>query len=929
MNEELKIIIKAVTDSAQKAVKGVSDEIKGISKESKKSSGSIGAFMKGIGKGALVAVASIAAVGAAIVALGKKSLEFTREHSKLLASFQAVGASAKNAETTYNGLYRFLGDKGKATEAASHLALIATNQEQLAEWTRISQGVYSRFGDSLPIEGLTEAANETLRVGKVTGTLADALNWAGVSEDEFNAKLAATNSYSEREALLRNTLNDLYGEAADIYEKNNKALLDYNESQARVDASMAEAGAVITPLLTALNNLGTAFFNILKPALDVIIPPIAEFVNWLAKAIQSVTAFFSALTGKSTKITTTAQGIGAAANSAKSLGTGMGNVEKASEGAAKAAEKAKKAIMGFDELNVISSGSAASGGGGGTGSGEPGYATNGGFNPGMVFDAEAEESGTSKFAETVKKTFKEIGDYLKSAYKPSIEAWADGFETLKQAWGKAKPHLKNGVDEIKDGFIDLGTYILGDFVPNVVNSFNTNFVPMFADLYSFALVEGAKTFEWLGKKFNEVANDILIPAYQSIETVITDLFDSVGSAWDEYGKPFISELEEAFAGTRDLLDTLYNEIVLPIWNILKSAFDEIWSNSLKPLFDSLSETVAVIMTELSVLYNEFLLPFFEAIAITFAPAITAALDAVMIVFELFVEILAQGVSALLESLQGLIKFIVGVFTGDWEKAWEGIKQILLGIWEAIKNSYIKLWETLKSLLPGVCEWIEQAAKDIGQFFVDAWQTIEDIWHSIPDFFKGIWKDVKNAFSEVKKWFSDIFTGAWNGIKKAFSSVGSFFKGVWQEIKSIFSTVGKTIGDAVSGAFKTAINWVLEKAVGLINGFISAINSAISVINAIPGVSIKKLKKLDVPELATGGIVSSATLAMIGERGKEAVLPLENNTGWMDKLAEKLSSRTQTPTKIVLAIDGRELGYATLNSINNITQQTGKLQLVLA
>ena len=93
-----------------------------------------------------------------------------------------------------------------------------------------------------------------------------------------------------------------------------------------------------------------------------------------------------------------------------------------------------------------------------------------------------------------------------------------------------------------------------------------------------------------------------------------------------------------------------------------------------------------------------------------------------------------------------------------------------------------------------------------------------------------------------------------------------------------------------------------------------------------GFNISTISAPRIPYLANGGIVNSATLAMIGERGKEAVLPLENNTGWMDALADKLSARNNAPSKIVLMLDSKELGYATINSINNITSQTGRLQL---
>ena len=161
---------------------------------------------------------------------------------------------------------------------------------------------------------------------------------------------------------------------------------------------------------------------------------------------------------------------------------------------------------------------------------------------------------------------------------------------------------------------------------------------------------------------------------------------------------------------------------------------------------------------------------------------------------------------------------------------------------------------------------------------------------IKKWFGDVWTGIKNVFSSVGTWFKDVFSGAWTAIKNVFSSVGTFFTGIWDTIKGIFSKVGSAIGDAVSGALKSAVNWVLDKAIGLINGFIKAINVAIGVINLIPGVEIKKLSLLQVPKLAQGGIIDRPTVAMIGEAGKEAVMPLERNTGWIDQLASKLGDK---------------------------------------
>ena len=372
MNEELKIIITAVTDSAKKNIQGVKKELGSMSKEGGKSAGGLGKALKGVGLAAGIAVGAIAAVTTALVALGNNTKQFREEQARLNAAFLAAGSSTEQAAQSYNNLFRFLGDSGKASEAAAHLAKLTTNEQSLAEWTTALQGVYATFGDSLPIEGLTEAANETARVGTVTGTLADALNWAGVNEDAFNASLAACNTTAEREALIRNTLNGLYSDAAAIYEKTNADVIAQNEAQARLDATTARLGKTVVPLMTALTNLSNVLLTALGPAIQWISNVLATFINIISKAVSWVMSFIGALTGSS-KSAESVQGI---ANATTSIGSGMsgaaggaGALTDNLNGATKAAEKLKRTTASFDEMNIMSSNSSASGGAGGAGGG--------------------------------------------------------------------------------------------------------------------------------------------------------------------------------------------------------------------------------------------------------------------------------------------------------------------------------------------------------------------------------------------------------------------------------------------------------------------------------------------------------------------------------------------------------------------------------
>jgi phage-related protein len=123
----------------------------------------------------------------------------------------------------------------------------------------------------------------------------------------------------------------------------------------------------------------------------------------------------------------------------------------------------------------------------------------------------------------------------------------------------------------------------------------------------------------------------------------------------------------------------------------------------------------------------------------------------------------------------------------------------------------------------------------------------------------------------------------------FSGVSSFFTGIFNKIKSIFTNIGKSIGNAVSGAFKNAVNWILSKAIGIINGFIGAINTAISIINKIPGVSLNKLDKLDTPQMEEGGVLERGQVGILEGNGAEAVVPLEKNHKWISAVAKDMDA----------------------------------------
>lgn len=216
-----------------------------------------------IASGIQAAISAVGNLVSSLWNLDEATEEFRRAQGRLNTAFEAAGFSAETAEEAYDGFYSILGDTDTATEASQLLAQLAESEEDVAKWTEIAAGVSGTFGDSLPIEGLIEAANETAKVGTVTGTLADALNWVGISEDEFNEKLAECSDESERNRLIMETLSAQYDDAADAFRRNNAVLIEARENQAAMDRTLANLGSTIANIKNQLTNaLGSALRGI-------------------------------------------------------------------------------------------------------------------------------------------------------------------------------------------------------------------------------------------------------------------------------------------------------------------------------------------------------------------------------------------------------------------------------------------------------------------------------------------------------------------------------------------------------------------------------------------------------------------------------------------------------------------------------------------
>lgn len=253
LKDEMSGGLVAAAKAAKKSGKNIDDSMMQATRKvvafKNKSLTALGDFAK---KGVKAAGAAVAGMTAAFIALDGATEEYRVAQGKLNAGFQAAGFSADVARKSYRNFYAILGDADTATEASQLLANMAKNEEEVTKWTRIAAGVHGTFGDSLPIEGLVESANETARTGKVTGVFADALNWVGIMEDDFNAKLEQTTDVSKRNQLIMDTLSKTYDKAADSFYANNQQVINARRNHATMDEMLAKVGDTSSKLKNQL-----------------------------------------------------------------------------------------------------------------------------------------------------------------------------------------------------------------------------------------------------------------------------------------------------------------------------------------------------------------------------------------------------------------------------------------------------------------------------------------------------------------------------------------------------------------------------------------------------------------------------------------------------------------------------------------------------
>ena len=547
----------------------------------------------------------------------------------------------------------------------------------------------------------------------------------------------------------------------------------------------------------------------------------------------------------------------------------------------------------------------------------------------IISSVIAELPNIKEAANDVRKTFKDMNLIIGDS--EFIKNFAKHVTTNVEKIGESFSGLSDGTKSIKEilsGFCDSGSEKFNKFKVDV-GVFSANAKGHFEDLkktisnFSFSdLKESIKNLpETMSEAMGNLGNTLSANA-GSIGSTAGKLLSGGLIAGIALAVAAVAGLVAAFKHLmesneefREKIETAWSKVteafepVIEAFGRLKEALFGEDSGETPPLVDAILEGALNIIdciAEAAELISEIVSGVFDFLTELWMEHGESISEFISGTIETITEI----ISGIIDIVSGIIDVIVGFFTGDGNRISSGVSE---------------MWDGVTAI------------------FSAAWDVIRDIFSVVVEFFAGIWSGIKEAFASAAEWFGKIFRSAWKGISNAFDAAVDFFSGIWNTIKKTFTNIGTSIGNAIGGAFKKVVNSIIGFAQNTINGFISAINSAIKLINKIPGVSIGLISKLSIPRLAAGGLVDAGQMFVAREAGPELVGSFGSRAAVMnnDQIVTSVSKGVYEAVRaamsgsdgsytfqIVNKLDGKEIGRQVVNYHNGIVKQTGTSPLLV-
>lgn len=743
--DELQVLITANTNELRKEIGKANKNISGLQKSASKSTAGVSTAFKKLKTG--------------IVALGigkviKDSIQSGMDAIESDSLFEtSLGASADAVRSWSDEVSNTLGLNAVAMRKNTGVIYNMTSSMGVAEDNalKMSKGISLLSEDMASFYNLDSAeAFNKLRAG-LTGET-EPLKALGILVDENTVKQVA---YSEGIA------------------KNGAELTQQEKVLARYVAILKQTGNAQGDLARTINspanqlrtlkqqvtNLGIAFSQFLMPIVSAVLPYLTAFAKVVTQALNGLAGLLG-LTGG-----------GGASEETKKISDNVGGLGGGLDDANKKAKKLKSSLAGFDEMNVLQDNSSDS---------EDTSGSTGAVGGGMNFDLSEYDahldwanSKTDEIAEKIKTAFMGVGDFLKSTWdsvwnSEPVQSFVGAVTTYGQfLWDYWSTIGLNLVENISTTWGNISGNV-GTYLGNM----STLWTTFWTDIQAGIVTWGQPIIDGVSNLFNSIWKDAIDPAVQFMTKIWADFSGILVELWNEHGKPLIDNIGEFVTGIIALFQSIWDNILEPIITPFLETLSWLWDKHIKGLVKNVGDFIGALVNGVLEIWNKFIQPIIMWLMEKLAPAWSYLSSLVIGVFGSIIAVISDVVGGIIKTLRGVIDFIVGIFTGNWKKAWNGVKNIFSGII-----------------------------------------------------------------------------------------------------------------DALAGIFKFPINLIIDG----INAFIGGLNK-LKIPDWVPVVGGLGLNIPKIPKLARGGIIDKPTFAMVGEAGKEAVMPLERNTGWIDQLASKLGDK---------------------------------------
>lgn len=470
---------------------------------------------------------------------------------------------------------------------------------------------------------------------------------------------------------------------------------------------------------------------------------------------------------------------------------------------------------------------------------------------------------------------------------------------------KAKKLLATLFDPIKEAWDNKGKA----FIDSLKNAFE--------GIKSLGIAVFSSIFEvWTNGTGQKIVENIL-EMWTNVFNIVGALSQALVNAWNNAGNgtAIIQAIADIFIGIQDIVKSIANSLLNWVMSDNFQSALNVVLGILADLFGYAQEIMAWVVT----MYETYLAPVVDKVLDCISriiiaigsvweflkPIIDTIIDVIMNVLEPVIDGLCGIIGGIIDALSGVMDFITGIFTGDWSKAWEGLKTFLGGIIDAVASLFTGLFNT------------------IGAIFKGAWDIIVSIWSVVSTWFNNaVIKPLANLFNGIWNTMKNGAQNAWNGIKNIFSSVATFFKNIfgnaWNGVKNIFSSGGRIfsgIKDGIFNAFRSVVNTLIAGINKVVSIPFNAINGALKTVRDISFLGIEPFKGLiklvnvpQIPSLETGGVLDKETIVRVAEYSNarsnpEIVSPRDMMKETMKEALEE-SNMNNTSQKVDVNITGK-------------------------